>query len=100
MRALLEVLVIVLAAGALAILVASVVRSRTETRGRWRVVERSPGAGEVVLELQCPGEHPLEVARVPASLDAVEFSDRLAEARAEADDRAAALNAGRSRLRR
>lgn len=100
MRALLEVLVVLLAAGALGLLVASVARSRTESRGRWRVVERSPGAGDVVLQLQCPGEQPLEVARIPASLEAVEFSDRLAEARAEADDRAAALNAGRARLRR
>ncbi|MGI8580378.1 MAG: hypothetical protein ACR2K9_07515 [Solirubrobacteraceae bacterium] len=40
------------------------------------------------------------MARVPASLEAAEFSDRLAEARAEGDDRAAALNAVRPRLRR
>lgn len=100
MRALLEVLVVLLAAGALGLLVASVTRSRTERRGRWRVVERSPGEDDVVVQLRCPGEQPLEVARVPASLEAAEFSDRLAEARAEADDRAAALNAGRARLRR
>lgn len=100
MRALLEVLVVLLAAGALGLLVASVARTRTERRGRWQVVERSPGGDDVVLQLLCPGEQPLEVARVPASLEAAEFSDRLAEARAEAEDRAATLNAGRSRRRR
>jgi hypothetical protein len=68
---------------------------RRARRLPWRAHERPTATGDVVLELRRPGEQPVEVGRVAASDDAVTFSDALATARAEADERAAALNAGR-----
>jgi hypothetical protein len=72
-------------------------RQRELQRGRWTVTARSLEEGEaeqgVVVELRRPGSPPQRVALIPASLSSEEFSESLAEARSEAEMKAAALNA-------
>lgn len=74
--------------------------ARRRLRAGWLVEERASRAGEIVVAIRYPGQPRVEIARISSRLDAVTFSDRLAEARAEGEDRAAALNAGRRRLGR
>jgi hypothetical protein len=90
-------LVVAAAVGGLAVVART--RRRKLLDARWEVVDRALAGGAVVLELRRPGEHPVEVARIPADTDAATFSDRMAEARSEAEERAAALNASRGPAR-
>jgi hypothetical protein len=80
-------------------------RQRELRRGRWRVTVRSLGEGEagqdgVAVELERPGYRSQRVALIPASLSSEEFSESLAEARSEAEMKAAALNAAEPVSRR
>jgi hypothetical protein len=78
---------------------AGALAARRRLRAGWLVEERSTRSGDIVVALRYPGQHRVEIARIPCSLDALTFSERLAEARAEARDRAVALNAGRQQRR-
>jgi hypothetical protein len=80
-------------------------RQRELRRGRWTVAVRSleeadTGQDAVAVELQRPGYRSQRVALIPASLSSDEFSESLAEARSEADMKAAALNAAEPVSRR
>ena len=71
------------------------VRDRGLRRAHWTTEVRSLDDGRVAVELQCAGQRTLPVATIdPAAED---FSERLAEARAAAREREAALNAARRR---
>ncbi len=70
-------------------------RDRELRRARWATEVRSLDDGRVAVELHCAGQRSLPVATIdPAAED---FSERLAEARAAAREREAALNAARRR---
>jgi hypothetical protein len=97
-------IVIELAAIAVVLAVAAWVfvrlRARELRRGRWSVAVRSLEQGEggedaVAVELRRPGYPSQRVALIPSSLPSDEFSESLAEARSEAEMKAAALNAAR-----
>jgi hypothetical protein len=80
-------------------------RQRELRRGRWIVAVRSLEDGEagqdgVAVELRRPGHRTQRVALIPASLSSEEFSESLAEARSEAEMKAAALNAAEPASRR
>ena len=60
---------------------------------RWTVRTIAVPGGGYAVELVRPGQPPQRCALIDAGLPAAEFSDRLAEAQAEAEDKAAALNA-------
>lgn len=74
--------------------------ARRRLRAGWLVEERASRSGEIIVAIRLPGQPRVEIARISSGLDAATFADRLAEARAEGEDRAAALNAGRRRLGR
>jgi hypothetical protein len=68
-----------------------VLRTRELRGARWRTEIRSVREGGVVVEIRCAGQPPQAIATLdPADED---FGDRLAEAQARAEERAAALNA-------
>jgi hypothetical protein len=69
---------------------------RVRTRdGRWRVRVRSRATGGYQVVVEREGEAGQVVRELPARMDAAEFSTALADARAEAEEHAAALNAAR-----
>jgi hypothetical protein len=70
-------------------------RTRRLREGRWKpaVHSLSTGGYEVVVERE--GETRQLVRALPAGMDADVFSTELAEARAQAEEHAAALNAAR-----
>ncbi len=76
--------------------------ARRRLRAGWRLNERSTRSGEISVGLRRTGQARIEIARIPCGLESTAFSERLAEARAEAEDRAVMLNAGlpRGRSRR
>ncbi len=94
----LEVALVVLAA--IAVLAVLETRRRRRLRSaRWTVETRSLAEGGFAVELRCLGQPPQRTATIPPDLPAEEFSSALADARAEAEHEAAALNAGRPRSR-
>lgn len=62
-------------------------------RARWRPFYRSTNASAVRVELERAGSRAIDIASLDPHAD--DFSDRLAAARAEAAEKAAALNAAR-----
>jgi hypothetical protein len=89
----------------LAVVAYAAIRHRQLKGQLWTVETRSVAASEealegMVVELRRAGEPPERVAFIPSGLSHEELSDALAEADSEAKARAAALNAGRSRVRR
>ena len=81
---------------ALAVLaVLEVRRRRRLADARWTVRTRSLEEGGFAVELRRLGEPAQRTATIPSDLPAEEFSSSLAEARAEAEHEAAALNAAR-----
>ena len=67
---------------------------RRQLRGaRWAVASHALRGGGHVIELRCPGEPPQLVERIPADVSWEELGDRMAEGMAEAELRAATLNA-------
>ena len=93
------VFALILLAGAAAAAMA-VLAARRRLRAGWIVEERATRSGEIIVGIRAPGQPRVEITRLSAGLDAATFSDRLATARSEAEDRASALNAGRRRLGR
>jgi hypothetical protein len=80
-------------------------RGRQLGRARWEVATRSLPAGErevegVAVELRRAGSAPQRVAFIPSALSYDEFSEALAEAQAEGEAKAAALNAIEPRRKR
>ena len=88
----LKLLALVLILALLLLLVVTIVRAASG-RGRWRVGEHAEPDGTIVVVVTRLGQPPVPVASIPAELDPVEFFDRLADARSEAQRKAAALNA-------
>jgi hypothetical protein len=88
---------IVLAALAwIALSIAYLLRRRRSGQARWRARTRALPEGGYVVELVCPGQPAQEVARIGAGAGWEELGTRLAEAQAEAEARAATLNATRA----
>ena len=65
------------------------------TRGQWRPAVHSLQGGGYKVVVECPGEAEQVVRLIPPRMDGAEFSDELAQARADAEETAAALNAAR-----
>jgi hypothetical protein len=63
--------------------------------GRWTPAVHSLPTGGYNVVVECPGETAQVVRQIPAGLDGAEFSTALAEARSDAEEHAAALNAAR-----
>jgi len=74
--------------------------TRRQRAAPWRTETHSVPEGGFAVELRRDGEAPQVVARIPAGLPHEEFSQRLAEAQAEAEADAAVLNASRRRIER
>lgn len=70
------------------------IRRRSQS-APWRADTHSLPEGGFAVELRRAGEPSQTVARIPSGLSYDEFSQRLAEAQAEADATAAALNSGK-----
>jgi hypothetical protein len=71
-------------------------RGKRLRTGRWTPAVHSLQNGGYQVVVECEGEPRQVVRELPAGLDGPEFSEALAEARADADEHAAALNAARS----
>lgn len=68
-------------------------RNRRRSRSApWHTDTHSLPEGGFAVELRRPGEPSQVIARIPSGLPYDEFSQRLADAQAEADATAAALN--------
>jgi hypothetical protein len=72
-------------------------RGRMTQRSGWTTRTRALQGGGHVVELVCAGEPVQEVRRIESGLDWDDLGTALAEAQAEAEARAATLNAARSR---
>jgi hypothetical protein len=72
-------------------------RRRALAEARWEPRTRALREGGHVVEIVCPGEPAQEVRRIDGSLGWEELGTQLAEAQAEAEARAATLNAARPR---
>ena len=88
----LKLVALLLILALLLLLFVTIVRAATG-RGRWRVAEHSEPDGTIVVVVTRLGQPPVPVASIPGELDQVAFFDRLADARNEAQRKAAALNA-------
>jgi hypothetical protein len=62
---------------------------------RWKPAVHSLPSGGYRVVVECEGEAAQLVREIPAGMDGAEFSTELAEARADAEEHAAALNAAR-----
>jgi hypothetical protein len=62
---------------------------------RWRAAVHALPSGGYRVVVECEGEPAQLVRELPAGMAAAEFSSALAEARADAEEHAAALNAAR-----
>lgn len=65
------------------------------TRAEWRPAVRALEGGGYKVVVQCPGEPEQVVRLIPPRMDGPEFAEELAQARADAEETAAALNAAR-----
>jgi hypothetical protein len=71
-------------------------RGRTREPVRWRAAAHGLPSGGTAVVIECEGEPTDTVKVLPAGLAAEEFSDELARAMSEAQEKAAALNAART----
>jgi hypothetical protein len=70
-------------------------RPRRLREDRWKTAVHSLPSGGYQVVVECAGEPRQVVREIPPGLDGPEFSEALAEARADAEEHAAALNAAR-----
>ena len=88
-------LIFVVALVALGVYLAAARRRRLQG-ARWAAASRALRGGGHVIELRRAGEPPQLVERIPADVGWEELGDRMAEGMAEAELRAATLNAALS----
>ena len=75
-----------------------IARSRGQAQlreARWRPAVHALEGGGYKVVVECPGEPEQMVRLIPPRMEGAEFSTELAEARADAEETAAALNAAR-----
>jgi hypothetical protein len=70
-------------------------RAKRVRDARWKPAVHSLQTGGYQVVVECEGEPAQVIRELPPGLDGPEFSEALAEARADAEEHAAALNAAR-----
>jgi hypothetical protein len=94
-EALVFILLLALIAWATIRAVSGAERTRRLRSARWSPAVHSLPSGGYQVVVECEGEVRQVVRELPAGMPAEEFSSELAEARAQAEEHAAALNAAR-----
>jgi hypothetical protein len=92
---LLELVALLAIAALIGWLLLRAAQAQSTRSARWQVAERTDQDGTVIVEVVRPGQHPRRVRALPPTLEADAFDWELAQARADAEAQAAALNVGR-----